>query len=317
MKNTKQLLFFIFLLLLIACQSKKQEGLSDEAIHSESTMVSDQVQHENDEQSTVTPPPPPLNSSVKFTAPVITDEPIEEEGSMQPQMEATTKQGNAIEKKIIKDGSISIKTMDIGLCKKHVETLVKQLGGYLDAEYLQNDDQQISYDLKVRVPASRFEKLLAALETGKDEVTSKNIQARDVTEEYVDIFSRLENKKLYLKKYKELLAKASNVRDILAIEEQIRNLQEEIESKEGRLKYLDDQVSFSTLDIHLFKEKEYVYKPKLQDKFGERVKDAFSAGWRGIVGFVLMIFALWPFILLIVGLVYAIKWRRRRVRKNQ
>ena len=210
-------------------------------------------------------------------------------------------------KKIIKDGDISVKTNDIYASKKGIDNLLKKLNAYYESEKLQNDDQTISYYLKIRVPSDNFEKLIISIENGKDEILSKSIQAKDVTEEYIDIESRLTNKREYLKRYKELLSKASTVKDIIAIEENIRILQEEIESKEGRLNYLNDQVLFSTLDINLYKEKEFVYKPQPQDKFSERVKKSLSNGWKSVVEFVLWTITIWPYIILLLIAFFVIK----------
>lgn len=210
-------------------------------------------------------------------------------------------------KKIIKDGDISVKTNDIYASKKGIDNLLKKLNAYYESEKLQNDDQTISYYLKIRVPSDNFEKLIISIENGKDEILSKSIQAKDVTEEYIDIESRLTNKREYLKRYKELLSKALTVKDIIAIEENIRILQEEIESKEGRLKYLNDQVLFSTLDINLYKEKEFVYKPQPQDKFSERVKKSLSNGWKSVVEFVLWTITIWPYIILLLIAFFVIK----------
>ena len=210
-------------------------------------------------------------------------------------------------KKIIKDGDISVKTNDIYASKKGIDNLLKKLNAYYESEKLQNDDQTISYYLKIRVPSDNFEKLIISIENGNDEILSKSIQAKDVTEEYIDIESRLTNKREYLKRYKELLSKASTVKDIIAIEENIRILQEEIESKEGRLKYLNDQVLFSTLDINLYKEKEFVYKPQPQDKFSERVKKSLSNGWKSVVEFVLWTITIWPYIILLLIAFFVIK----------
>lgn len=210
-------------------------------------------------------------------------------------------------KKIIKDGDISVKTNDIYASKKGIDNLLKKLNAYYESEKLLNDDQTISYYLKIRVPSDNFEKLIISIENGNDEILSKSIQAKDVTEEYIDIESRLTNKREYLKRYKELLSKASTVKDIIAIEENIRILQEEIESKEGRLKYLNDQVLFSTLDINLYKEKEFVYKPQPQDKFSERVKKSLSNGWKSVVEFVLWTITIWPYIILLLFAFFVIK----------
>lgn len=217
-------------------------------------------------------------------------------------------------KKIIKDGSISVKTKDINEGKKNIDNLLKQLNAYYETEDLQNDDQRISYNLRVRIPAENFERLITTLENGKDEIQSKSIQARDVTEEFVDIESRLKSKREYFNKYMSLLKRASTIKDILAIEENIRIIQEEIESREGRLKYLTDQVSFSTLNINLYSEKEYVYKPEQEDNFSERVKKALSIGWKSVVELLIWIVAIWPFI--IVGILAVFIFRRVRMQKK-
>ena len=77
----------------------------------------------------------------------------------------------------------------------------------------------------MRVPSKNFEALLKASEKAEREITNKNINARDVTEEYVDGETRLKSKKLFRTRYNQLLEKAVKVDDILAIEENIRVLQ--------------------------------------------------------------------------------------------
>lgn len=241
--------------------------------------------------------PPALNERVIFTPLTLAANEVVAE-SDNSKIEIFGDKSTVSKKKIIKDGNISVKTNDIQTSKKGIDDLLKKLNAYYENEDLQNTDQTISYDLKIRVPADNFEKLISSIESGKDEIKSKSIQARDVTEEFVDIETRLTNKREYLKRYNDLLSKASTVKDILAIEENIRILQEEIESKEGRLKYLSDQVSFSTLDINLYNEKEFIYKPQQQDKFFERVKTSLSIGWTSVVDIILWTITIWPYIIL-------------------
>lgn len=300
MKNTKWILSLLVGCLFFSSCEKKEAN--------ERTLLSDLSKSEDVSVQ---------KSEVKFTAPVVTDEPVEEGEELKSKTEATQPNVVVVKKKIIRDGSISIKTKDISESKKGVESLVKSLDGYMDSEYLENTDVQIVYQLKIRIPAKNFDALLRGLENGKDEVKSKNIQARDVTEEFVDVEARIASKQTYLKRYKELLTKASTVRDMLAIEEQIRVIQEEIESRQGRLKYLNDQVAFSTLDVQMFMVKEFEYKPEPQDNFWERVKDALGLGWRATVGFFLMIFAMWPLLLVIFGVIYAVRWRKRHPKKSE
>lgn len=216
-------------------------------------------------------------------------------------------------KKIIKDGNISLQTKDINLTKKRVDAIVKKSNAYYESEDLNNSEDQIAYNLKVRIPSANFETIMNQLESGEEELIYKNAQARDVTEEYVDTETRLQNKRVFLERYKRLLEKANSIKDILAIEENIRVLEEEIESKEGKLKYLNDQIAYSTLYISIVKKKEFVYKPKDTDKFSERVKKSLAYGWSSIVNVVVWMISIWP-----VMLVLTLAWfiRKRIYRKT-
>lgn len=216
-------------------------------------------------------------------------------------------------KRIIKDGYISIKADAINASKKSIDALLKKYDAYYETENLQNNNQSISYDLRIRVPANNFEKLISGIGNSEDEVTGKNINARDVTEEYVDTETRLATKRSFLQRYITLLAKASSVKDILEIEENIRVLQEEIESKEGQLNYLNDQISFSTLSINLYTEKEF--KPHSKDSFFARIAKSFGSGWTSIVNFMLWMMSIWPLIFSVFIVIFVIR-RINRKRRN-
>jgi uncharacterized protein DUF4349 len=291
MKTLTRNCALLLMLVMAACGSNKKSEDSDKIMACEMA--------------------PPAIESIKFTAPVIRDDAVEEEtsgygsnsGAGAP-MNFTSDANSSGEekvsvakidkKKIIKDGSLGIKAKNIFDTKKSFDALLKKLNAYYENEGFEKQDTRLTYTLKIRVPSINFEKLISEVENGKDEIVAKSINARDVTEEYVDIEARLTNKREYLKKYKEILSKANTVKDILVVQENIRNLQEEIESKEGRLKYLNDQVSYSTLDVDLFKEIAYVYKPQEPDSFKERVKNALNRGWMTIVNFVLWLIKIWP-----------------------
>lgn len=257
---------------------------------------------------------PVRGRAMKFAAPQAVDRMMvksEEETSQT----ATIAQPE-ISRKIIREGRVSVRTNDIAAGKKNIDQLAAKFNGWYDNEEMQNDDRIISYELKIRVPVENFEKLLAAIENGTDELVSKSIHSRDVTAEFVDIEARISSKKEYLKRYLELLAKANTVKDILEIQENIRNIQEEIESREKQLKYLSGQVSYSTLDVNLFKNKDYTYKPAPQDNFFERIKNAISKGWTSLVGCLLFLVQLWPYIVLLLSAWFLLK-RFKKNKKSQ
>jgi hypothetical protein len=260
---------------------------------------------------------PVFQRAAKFAAPMMAKA-GEDMNSTNSGSEQMQNSASADAKKIIKDGRISIKTNDIAATKNSVDQLAKKYNAFYDNEELQNDDRSTSYDLKLRIPAENFENVLSAIENGGNEITGKSIHSRDVTSEYIDIETRINSKRDYLKRYKELLTKANTVKDILEIQESIRSLQEELESREKQLKYLSNQIAFSTLDINIFKLKDYTYKPTQQDKFTERIKKSISNGWSKLLSFALWLIMLWPFILIIsVAWIYYKRIRKRRNANKQ
>ncbi len=140
-----------------------------------------------------------------------------------------------------------------------------------------------------------------------------------MTEEYIDVEARLANKREYLKRYKELLSKATTVNDVLAIEQNIRPLQEEIESNEARLKLLNEQIAFSIIHMVLSKSNPFSYKPEPQDSFIERIKLSVSTGWRSLIDAAVWAFSVWPYIILLLIIAFILRrvYKRRRSRKGE
>ena len=220
-------------------------------------------------------------------------------------------------KKIIKDGTITLASEDIGKSKKNIDELAKQFQAYYDNETMDNTESEIGYNLKIRIPSDNFEKLVEKLESGGDVIENKSLTSRDVTAEYVDLETRLEQKRLYLKRYKELLAKANNVKEILAVEESIRNLQEEIESQVGSLKLLSDQISYSSLEIIIYKRKALIFKPEEGFSYSERFKIAFSESWELTISMLIQLISILPIILLIMLSVFTFRRIRKKRRNNR
>lgn len=224
---------------------------------------------------------------------------------------------DVIKKKIIKDGRLGIKVSNLKDSKINVDTLVKKLGGYYDKESLSNNDYSTEYDLKIRVPANNLEILINKIEQGEGEVSYKEIDARDVTEEFIDLETRLTNKQKYLAKYQEILKSAKSIKEILDIQEKIRGLEEEIESTTGRLKYLNDLVNYSTLELNISQKKDFKYSPENRGNFFEKLKQSISKGWYGLIDFILFILSNWAILILFSLLIYFwIKYRKRKKSKN-
>ena len=203
---------------------------------------------------------------------------------------------------------ISKKCDDLERTKFRIDNLVKNHGGYYANESFNNTDRESSYSLKIRIPGANFEKFISGIETGDGEILYKEIDARDVTDQFIDLETRLENKRNYLKRYNDLLKQANNVTEILEIEEKVRGLEEEIESTTGRLRYLSDMVDYSTLDLTISRRKDFKYNPDNRDKFFEKLKQSLSKGWFGFIDFLLFIIRIWPFWMIVTLTLFF--WRK-------
>ncbi|WP_326982971.1 DUF4349 domain-containing protein [Chryseobacterium sp. MYb264] len=219
---------------------------------------------------------------------------------------------DTISKKIIKNGEMTIQVGDTKKAQNQVNEIVKKSNGYIQKEEFRNTDTDENLNLIIRVPHKNFDSLINSFSDGMGSVLSKNISSNDVTEEYTDVTIKLANKKIYLEKYRDMLKSAATTKDMLEIQENIRELEDEIDVSEGRLRFIDDRVNYSTLNLTLHKEK---VRSSTTSKigFGSRFGDSFTEGWNSFIAFFLGLTSLWPFFLLIPAIVYLWKkWRNRK-----
>ena len=158
-----------------------------------------------------------------------------------------------VSRKLIKNGRIIFESEDLNKTKSQVLLLVKKYKGYISSDRQNDYDNRINNHLKIRIPSQNFDTILSGISKEVKEFDTKEITISDVTEEFLDIEARLKNKKELEKRFLEILQKAKTVKEILDVEKEIGQLREDIESAEGKLKYLQNQVSFSTLDVSFYK----------------------------------------------------------------
>lgn len=216
-------------------------------------------------------------------------------------------------KKIIKNGEMTIAVAKIADAKSQVERILKKFDAYSQNETFRNSDTSEDLNLIIRVPSQNFDALINSFSNGIGSVEFKSIKADDVTEEYTEVSIRLANKKIYLDKYREMLKKASTTKDILEVQENIRALEDEIDVAEGRLRFIDDRVNYSTLNLNLHKEK---IRSSATSKigFGNRFGDSLTEGWNTFVSFFLGIISFWPFLIFLPFVVFL--WRKWKVKNK-
>ncbi|ACF46942.1 MAG: DUF4349 domain-containing protein [Prosthecochloris sp.] len=198
---------------------------------------------------------------------------------------------DVIEPKVIRQGEVMFETSNVVETRDFLLDLVRRFEGYTSSDNQYRLHDRLEAQLIVRVPSSNFDPLLTELEGRVGRFESKSISASDVTEEYLDLSVRIQIKKETEQRYREILSQAKSVKDILEVERYISQLRSDIESLEGRLNYLANRVSYSTLTIRC-----YQLNPRMIG-FSSRLSVALNDGWNNFIWFVLGVIALWPFLL--------------------
>jgi hypothetical protein len=107
-------------------------------------------------------------------------------------------------------------------------------------------------------------------------------------------------------KYFELLKKAKNLEETLAVERQLSDLRAEIESLEGRMKYLNNQVDLSTLRVSFYE------KQKYSSNFVSGFVKALRQGWQVFLYVITGLAYLWVLILVALAVFILLRWNRKR-----
>jgi len=208
------------------------------------------------------------------------------------------------ERKIIKTANIRFQVEDVKVSTEAVERATKAHAGFISNVNQSNSNYSKDASMTIRVPIDQLDIFLKALEEESIYTDYNRMSAQDVTEEYFDLATRLKTKKAVRDRYIEILRnRAKTVKDILEAEEKIRVIQEEIESTEGRLKYLTNQTAMSTVHLQMYQEVAYVKSPTInRTPFWARLGEGFDTGWALIQSLVIGLESFGPLVLILIGL---------------
>lgn len=266
------------------------------------------------EMSPPPPPSPPADGAMN-DATLEAGNISKEGGGRSASNEAASVVKIKIPEKIRKTANLNITVEDYKKARTEIEKIVKSGNAYIGSENEQNTTYSITNYMVIRVLNRDFDAMVNKLVTVARNVNSKNVTAEDVTAQFVDIQSRLKSKKEIENRYLDILQKASKVSDILEIEQKLGEIREEIEAKEGELKFLSDQVNYSTINLNFHQEFEYT--PTDRPGFFGRMGSAFGNGWSGFLSFLVGVVYVWP-LWLILGLTayLLVKFIKRQSKKK-
>ncbi len=160
--------------------------------------------------------------------------------------------GSATEKKVIKNGNISLKVEKAETALEDVTKIAKENEGEVfSSSFSENSRNVKSGHVTVKVPVANFDKTFQELKKVGTQVLRESTSGQDVTEQYVDLQAQLKNKKAEEETFVKILDQSGDIEDVLAVTKEISRVRGEIERIEGRLRYLSSQTDMSTIMISI------------------------------------------------------------------
>ncbi|PWH18653.1 MAG: hypothetical protein DDG60_00015 [Anaerolineae bacterium] len=224
------------------------------------------------------------------------------------------------ERKVIENAELAIVVADPKARSAEIAQLARELGGFVVSSKIYERTMPSGAsvpeaNITIRVPAASLDEALARIKADVVEVRWENRSGQDVTNEYVDLQSRLKARQAAEAQLLKMMEQAQNAEDALAIFNQLIEIQSEIEVLKGQIKYYDESIATSAITVQLIAEESIQpiqiggWRPQ-----GE-VRDALQALVRFLQGFVNFIIWLVIFIIpagAVIITMLALLWRLLR-----
>jgi hypothetical protein len=157
---------------------------------------------------------------------------------------------------VIRNADLTLVVEDPLESLETITQMAEELGGFVVNSSVYQTNYSGSSDvynasITIRVEAEQFNQALGELKDSALDVRNENVYGQDVTQEYTDLESNLRNAELAEQELQELLDRAVDAEDVLAIYAQLRQIRGEIELIKGRMQYIEQSVSLSAISVEL------------------------------------------------------------------
>lgn len=227
-----------------------------------------------------------------------------------PQPAAPVYGSPAWDRKMVKTADITVQVNSYDSFDNALHRQLSQYGAWISQEKQTGSGATVENDVTVKVPVYQFENVISSF-TGKGVVVkSKEVSAVEVTAELQDTKARIAARKLVRERYMELMGRANKMKDVLTVQQELNALQENIEATQGKVNYMEDQATYSTIHLKYYR----VSSGDMEDgqplSFLAEMLNEFERGASVLGNIMLFILGIWPLTVLgaIVWVMYKKKW---------
>jgi len=239
----------------------------------------------------------------------------------QPKSGGTSAEQPSLARAIIRTGAMTIETSDVMKTRNAVATIADGNRVQISSEHTSADDEgTIDHaELVVRVPTAAYDETVRALQArdlGK--VKAIQQQSTDVTEQVVDVNSRITTQRAGLARIRALMLKANTIGEVMTVDSELTRREAELESLLAKQKQLAGQTELATITVTLVRPGEAPPPPPGPPQRG--FLHGLSEGWDAFTtstAVLLMVAgAVLPFLVTALVIVVPVGWLIRRSRRN-
>ncbi|WP_424768282.1 DUF4349 domain-containing protein [Paenibacillus sp. sgz302251] len=219
--------------------------------------------------------------------------------------------------KIIYTATLSMRVNDLAAAATELQSAIQQSGGYILQFQDTRHDGEIGSSYMIKVPAAGFMPFIDRLEEIEHSAFARNIGGKDVSEEYVDLASRLKARQLVETRLLNMMDKAVEADDLLKFSQQLSEVQLEIERIKGRIRYLDTNIAFSTVELQLYQTSQSLTSVRAgEESLGQRISSALTGStkfvWEGLKQLLVIAAGALPVLVVLAVIAVPVLWFVRR-----
>ncbi|QMV40390.1 DUF4349 domain-containing protein [Cohnella cholangitidis] len=223
-------------------------------------------------------------------------------------------------RKVIYRADLVMKVKEFKAAEEQLLNLIHMGGAYVLQFSDSRNSDEVGASYVIKVPSDGFSPFLEKLQKIKSLKFEREVEGSDVTEEFVDLDARLKAKQTVEARLLSLMDKATKSDDLVRFSNELANVQQEIEQIKGRIRFLDQNVAFSTINLRLYQSTGIANSDDEEteevDGFGERISDTFAGSAKVLKTagewFVIVIVALLPVIAVVAVIGFPIYYFVRR-----
>ncbi|MFE2628721.1 DUF4349 domain-containing protein [Streptomyces sp. NPDC059374] len=181
---------------------------------------------------------------------------------------------------IIRTASLTVRVKDVPEALDEARTTVENAGGFVGDETTRRDgDGRERTRVVLRVPVEKYAEVLEDLE-GTGKLVERSAKAQDVTDQVVDVESRITSQRASVARIRELMDRATRLSDVVTLEGELSSRQADLEALLAQQASLKDRTSLATITLSL---SETPVKKAAPEDDDPGFLDALAGGWDAFV----------------------------------